>query len=220
MIVCKKCNRFVNETTGICPNCKVLLPNYKIIAKKIYGDPHEYRMKCISCGKLFSFSQKELEENSDKAMRTGITYLVGGLQYLFGSTVVGAVMEGNADRKSADIRDYNRCPYCNSADIHRLTIEEYQVEVEKNNMPTNQTSFSIADEILKFKTLLDSGIISQSEFEEQKRKLLRNKTPALENKKENDIEVKDLPPAEDKNIEEVFSSFDDYIKNLFNKETK
>lgn len=48
-------------------------------------------------------------------------------------------------------------------------IEKFILE-RNNNSSNNQTS--IADEILKFKSLLDSGIISQEEFDKKKQQLL------------------------------------------------
>ena len=44
------------------------------------------------------------------------------------------------------------------------------ITIIKNNTPT--TNHNIADEILKLKNLLDTGAITQQEFEEQKKKLL------------------------------------------------
>jgi hypothetical protein len=46
-----------------------------------------------------------------------------------------------------------------------------QERTESNNINT-QTQASSADEILKFKSLLDSGIITQEEFEAKKKQLL------------------------------------------------
>ena len=48
-----------------------------------------------------------------------------------------------------------------------------QAEIEQNNVTQNPTSSnSIADELLKLKNLLDSEVISQAEFNTEKRKLL------------------------------------------------
>ena len=43
---------------------------------------------------------------------------------------------------------------------------------EMDNIYTNKNAFSTADEILKFKQLLDLGVINQEEFDTQKRQLL------------------------------------------------
>lgn len=51
-------------------------------------------------------------------------------------------------------------------------IKEKISESQAVNPPIN-TSLSVADEIQKLKSLLDNGIISQQEFESQKKKLLK-----------------------------------------------
>ena len=56
------------------------------------------------------------------------------------------------------------------ASVEKLIIEK-KTELSKNN--SEKTSFTTnADEIKKFKDLLDSGIITQEEFDEKKKQLL------------------------------------------------
>ena len=47
-----------------------------------------------------------------------------------------------------------------------------QITQSTISLPEDNPSFSVADEIMKFKNLLDSGIITQEEFEEKKKQLL------------------------------------------------
>ncbi|GAF22527.1 hypothetical protein JCM19047_2284 [Bacillus sp. JCM 19047] len=44
---------------------------------------------------------------------------------------------------------------------------------ESNQKPLTETAFSVADEIKKFKELLDDGIITEEEFHKKKLELLR-----------------------------------------------
>lgn len=46
-----------------------------------------------------------------------------------------------------------------------------QIQSERSNANKNNAS-SVADELLKYKTLLDEGLLTREEFEEQKKKLL------------------------------------------------
>ncbi|MSA02948.1 DUF4428 domain-containing protein [Lactonifactor sp. BIOML-A3] len=48
----------------------------------------------------------------------------------------------------------------------------HEVENDNNKVTSSNNSLSSADEILKFKNLLDSGIITQEEFEAKKKQLL------------------------------------------------
>ena len=52
----------------------------------------------------------------------------------------------------------------------RNIVEQYQEESSTQHLSVNQ--LSIADEIKKFKELLDSGIITQEEFDAKKKQLL------------------------------------------------
>ncbi len=56
-----------------------------------------------------------------------------------------------------------------SEDMYNLLMEMIQ---KSKVAPTQSPNISSADEILKFKQLLDAGIISQSEFDQKKRQLL------------------------------------------------
>lgn len=51
-------------------------------------------------------------------------------------------------------------------------IERRKVEIESQPNASNVPAVSVADEILKFKNLLDSGIITQEEFDKKKSELL------------------------------------------------
>lgn len=53
-------------------------------------------------------------------------------------------------------------------ELHRKFIEKKEKENSKQSNP----SLSIADELMKFKQLLDAGVITQDEFEKKKRDLL------------------------------------------------
>lgn len=53
-------------------------------------------------------------------------------------------------------------------------IDEALLSVrQQQKPPIAQTSMSAADEILKYKNLLDMGVITQSEFDEKKKQLLK-----------------------------------------------
>ena len=72
------------------------------------------------------------------------------------------------------IVDYTRCPKCNSTDIKKLTDEEWEIEKKaKQNIsaPVQQTA-SPAEELKKFKELLDMGAITQEEFDAKKKQIL------------------------------------------------
>ena len=83
----------------------------------------------------------------------------------------------NAMRKSIgcieDCAVYKKCLYTSDFDVSEYM---HKGEVKKNENENanvkNEKNFSVADEIRKFKSLLDDGIITQEEFDAQKKKLL------------------------------------------------
>ena len=69
--------------------------------------------------------------------------------------------------------DYNKCPNCGSSELEDISKEEYlSAKKAENQKAVNPTPFSTADELKKFKELLDSGIITQEEFDAKKKQLL------------------------------------------------
>ena len=67
----------------------------------------------------------------------------------------------------------NKCPKCGCSKLNRLTEDEAKAEMEKQNAPTQVVAeTSAADELKKFKELLDMGVITQEEFDAKKKQLL------------------------------------------------
>lgn len=90
-----------------------------------------------------------------------------------GMYTASAVHSGNAEAASNRIVDYNRCPHCGSIDVRTLSKEEWTTEQAKatqSGVPAS--TISAADELKKFKELLDSGVITQEEFDAKKKQLL------------------------------------------------
>lgn len=54
-----------------------------------------------------------------------------------------------------------------------LEIKEYIENYTSKIIGSDENNLSVADELIKFKKLLDEGIINQEEFEKQKSKLLK-----------------------------------------------
>lgn len=82
----------------------------------------------------------------------------------------GGVFAATHDENTIIVREYEN----DVAECIRDYIEE--CILNGNTHSTQVQQISVADELKKFKELLDLGIISQEEFDEQKKKLL-NSTP-------------------------------------------
>ena len=130
----------------------------------------EYRKRCNVCGKVFCYTQKEFDDSINNALIGGLS-AIGTIANAVGGTMYGAVeMNKMSDRQMDKVRDFSKCPYCNSSDLTDITEEEFNQSSSSNTTP--QATVSAADEIKKFKELLDMGVITQEEFDAKKKQLL------------------------------------------------
>lgn len=135
----------------------------------------EYRKKCNVCGKVYCFNSDDIKRNQDLAKQAQRNAIAGGLNALAGTRYDMYEQTKQAQSALDKITDYSRCPYCNSTDISNLTEEEFKSAMAENNTAAPTTivqQASAADELKKFKDLLDSGIITQEEFNAKKKQLL------------------------------------------------
>ena len=131
----------------------------------------EYRMRCNVCGHIFCYNDKDISKNLKNA-GVGALSAIGGLTSILGGGTIFHThhLQGQADRYADKIVDYSRCPSCNSTDISEIK----NAEVSQSNHSNHDTAFTVSptEEIKKYKELLDSGIITQEEFDAKKKQLL------------------------------------------------
>lgn len=87
---------------------------------------------------------------------------------LYGDNRSQGVFDATADENSVM---FTRAANDEAERLHKL-LEDKITEVSKNKQNAGQSAPSAADEIMKYKNLLDQGIISQEEFEQKKKQLL------------------------------------------------
>ena len=131
----------------------------------------EIRKLCNTCGQIFCYTQADLEKNRRKQLNAGLTGLAATAQMFSGYHTSGAVQSATAQNTVAQVVDYDRCPKCGSRDLRTLTSEEWAEEQRKASAPAS-APVSAADELKKFKELLDMGAITQEEFDAKKKQLL------------------------------------------------
>ena len=74
-----------------------------------------------------------------------------------------------SDENSVILRAFNKNTPALSEEMYEFLMQKIQ---ESKNPTPSQSTISSADEILKYKQLLDAGIISQDEFDAKKKQLL------------------------------------------------
>lgn len=169
----------------ICFNCvtKRLGADTKIL-EKFFGKPEkmwtsemlkglekEKRKKCNVCGQIFCYREVDIVRAMRQADLARASLMAGMAHAISGSAAAAATYQGNAIRQLNATDDVNQCPNCHSSDCHILTDEEWAEEQKKASAPES-APVSAADELKKFKELLDMGVITQEEFDAKKKQLL------------------------------------------------
>ena len=140
----------------------------------IKRENQEYRRKCNVCGKVFCFSDADIGKNIDAVIRAQREAKNAMLNAIGGSQIGLYASKAMSQQHLNSIVDFKKCPYCNSSDLSDLTEEQYKAEVIKESKAQAEVKApaSAAEQIKQFKELLDSGIITQEEFDAKKKQLL------------------------------------------------
>lgn len=140
--------------------------NYTKSTNPFETDSKEYRVRCNVCGHVYCFTNQDLKDN-EQAAKMAKRYAIGQATGALAGNMVSAYADGkNANNALNSITDYSRCPKCNSTNVSVLEDGE---EVASQS---SGSSVSAADELKKFKELLDIGVITKEEFDAKKKQLL------------------------------------------------
>ena len=133
-------------------------------------EQRERRMRCNVCGNVFCYTYSDIKANKRQAGLAALS-AVGTMASAIGGTRYDMYEQSkNANIQSDKVKDFSRCPHCNSTNIVEIQPNE-TTSAPKNNMPS-VSQLSAADELKKFKELLDMDIITQEEFDAKKKQLL------------------------------------------------
>ncbi len=162
-----------------CPECAAkggllqIHPDGKVellVTAKELNKSSEVKMKCNTCGHIYCYTLEDLEKNRQKAKSAALSSVAGMAGALSGHYAASGINQQNANSQLSGIVDYEQCPKCNSRDVVAVTDDELKQNAQ--SATANQAPLSSADELKKFKELLDSGIITQEEFDAKKKQLL------------------------------------------------
>lgn len=146
--------------------------DYEYITEKIF-EGKEWTMRCNVCGEMFCYTYNDLKKNEMFA-NSARAYTKGAIVNALVGTQIGMYENMKLGNDAMGrIMDYSRCPHCNSSSLTEITKEEWDAgKVVENKPVQTAATTSAADEIKKFKELLDCGIITQEEFDAKKKQLL------------------------------------------------
>ena len=123
----------------------------------------ELRFRCNVCGHVFCYTQEEYNRNENQKKAEFIGQMATGLQRGLGNNYAA-----NEARKATagirnGIKDYSKCPHCNSSDISQITGNASFTAKKEDD------SVSALEKLAK---LHDQGIITDEEFQQKKAELL------------------------------------------------
>ena len=145
--------------------CCALPPEPQILGGKLAG---EHRIKCRTCGKVFCYTDRDVKNSVLNAASSSVSSIFSIANAVAGSAYHAYEGSKMADRSSNRVIDYSKCQYCGSMDIYETDEEE----TSNDNITSTANSNSVADELKKFKELLDNGVLTQEEFDAKKKQLL------------------------------------------------
>ncbi len=131
----------------------------------------EFRKRCNVCGTVFCYTYQDIKNNIKSGIIGGLAGFGAATNAVGGSAYNSYELNKMGDRSNAKVMDFEHCPNCHSKDLKLLSDEEYEKIKQEGNTPTTNT-VSAADELKKFKELLDMGAITQEEFDAKKKQLL------------------------------------------------
>jgi len=128
-----------------------------------------YRKICNVCGHIFVYTDEDINNNirhANSARNSAFAGLTSAANGYYGTS---SVNNQTAHDELNRIVDFSRCPKCGSGNISDATDED----IARNKQPAGAVQqLSSADELKKFKELLDTGIITQEEFDAKKKQIL------------------------------------------------
>ena len=94
----------------------------------------EYRKRCQVCGKIFCYTDKDINNNAGNAALSALSAL-GGLASIFGGGTIFHTAYGNRNSQyyGDKVVDYSKCPYCGSRSIVNVSDEEWSKAQEQLN---------------------------------------------------------------------------------------
>lgn len=125
----------------------------------------EYRKKCNVCGYIFCYTDEDIIANNEK-IKLANRYRIGMVtQGLMGNNKIDwRYNQEKMEQSLSQIIDFSKCFKCGSTDI---------IDYDNEKQNEENASISDMDEIIKYKELLDKGILTKEEFDKKKKELLK-----------------------------------------------
>ena len=129
----------------------------------------EYVRKCNVCGKIYCYTDEDIEESRRNA-KLSMVSAIGGMASAIGGNLFTTALSNNQTQNYSDkVRDFSQCPNCGSRNTDILpfedTSEEHQIEETKQDLLdfgvfTKDELNKMSDEEIKaaFVEFIENGI--------------------------------------------------------------
>ncbi len=102
----------------------------------------EYRKICNVCHNIWCYTDDDLKENNKNAT-IGALASIGSLASAIGGTRYDMYeMNKVSNNATNKIKDFNKCPFCNSTDISDLSEEEFKLINKKKSLGNSATTIN------------------------------------------------------------------------------
>ena len=87
----------------------------------------EYRRRCNVCGKLFCYTDEDLEKSKNASGLSTLSTLGSIFAAFSGDVWDSYAMDAQAERDAVKVIDYTKCPSCNSKDTVLINQPDNQI---------------------------------------------------------------------------------------------
>lgn len=153
-----------------------------VSSKKVYNLKSNGKYEIVLEGKFISITAKGIMNSINKGF-TGTKKIcldnVTGVQYKKPGLTTGylqIILMGSQEAKGGvfnAVQDENTISFAKKETEQILEIKGYIENYIENKNKYNESQFGGADELLKYKKLLDMGAITQEEYENKKEQILK-----------------------------------------------
>ena len=126
----------------------------------------QYKMICNTCGHIWCFTEAERRSEARRNIVNGVAQISSAAS---GSVLNMAATNAAVNSNKGKETSLTECAACGSKDVSFYTDDK---KPQTKTTSDTEADTNSADELKKYKDLLDSGVITQEEFDAKKKQIL------------------------------------------------
>lgn len=122
----------------------------------------EYIRKCNVCGKIYCFTDEDVNNNMGNAVMSAVS-AIGGVASVLSGNLFGAALSNNQTQNYGNkVFDFTRCPNCGSRNTDFVSSATTMAKTEQGQKPLIDEEDE--DAVAVRQELLEAGVLSQEEL--------------------------------------------------------